>query len=384
MLATDDVLELENWVRCLNVAISNIEALLLSQSPASNSWPGVEHGVSVSVFSEELLTPENFLLERSRLYRTVNCFQGDLCRDQMLFVRVDGLFNHDASLSSNASYFCVVRLYFAGHNLCSPAQTSLASSPQWTQWNCLSEIASIPPESVMMISAYCVKSEKKGLISTLLGHKNATGDGTTVCLGHVHLPITNYGLLKSGTFDLVSRFSIRSSGILVLSCGKQKNFHVFIPGLILWNDSICVAVLFLAFRFNLFFVAEIESLAWRRNSTALSFSRRVSVGLVASVCAHHAVGCSSSHLFRFVFKSVFCGAVSRCISSVTRRFVRSDWRFESADGAVHQTTCCRLAKPRQNCRHCVFPRCVARCRLHSGSRKTARFCFHKTTNFFSL
>ncbi len=185
ILATDSYQELDQWLHHLRQAISHLEEMQRVLSPQSIVWPS--ESKVCSVFSDQAEP------------RSIDCLAGDECDAQPLFVRIDSVSLSDPN---NCTFFCVARLYFGGHNLCSAAQTSLSATPDWSsEWLLLlPAISSLPPEAVLMLSAYRIIAPRK---KSFFGPRSSSGDdGVTECLGHVHLPATDYGLLRSGTLDL--------------------------------------------------------------------------------------------------------------------------------------------------------------------------------------
>lgn len=193
LLAADNESDMETWVACLRSAIAQLEHE--QESPLDNDWNMTP--VQRSVFQETLLTAQNMMSDRRALFRGVACFDADVCHEQKLFLKIHGLFNCDSG-GEAAQYFLVARLFYAGHNLCSPLQTTVERVPNYDKWACLLDsISAVPPEAVLMVSAYRVVEGKKGFFSSLLG-RPSTSDGVTTCVGHVHLSMTQYGVLRSG------------------------------------------------------------------------------------------------------------------------------------------------------------------------------------------
>jgi hypothetical protein len=194
LLAADSESDAEAWVGCLRTAVAQLDNE--QENPGTNVWTGLPQ-VQRSVFQESLVSAETMMADRTPLFRSIACLEADRCATQKLFVKVRGLFNYDSG-GIPCQFFLVARLYFSGHNLCSPVQTPVAYAPAYDKWAVLMEsIAAVPPEAVLMISAYRVEEGKKSFFSSLMG-RPSTGDGSTVCIGHVHLSMTCYGVLRSG------------------------------------------------------------------------------------------------------------------------------------------------------------------------------------------
>lgn len=210
LLGTQSYGDFTEWMTQLQQAIRFCDAeadALRKDGPHNNRW---NDPVTRVVFDPTNLTPLNAIgPQKATLFKTIKCIDADFCTKQKFFVRLDGLFNFLGE--SHSEYFLALRLYYGGHNVVSEVQTSVSRSPIWPdRWLLVSEsIASLPPESVIMVSAYQITkhdASKRGVfhsIKTMVKPEGgANNDGVTTCIGHVHLPLTVYGVMQAGTFNL--------------------------------------------------------------------------------------------------------------------------------------------------------------------------------------
>ncbi len=101
-----------------------------------------------------------------------------------------------------AQFFAVCRAYYAGY-VVAEVSTEPQLAARWEdRWLMLSpSLASLPCETVLMFSVYCVKKGKEGIFGRFVRGT----DGETTCLGHVHVSLTD--LVRALSVGLVQIYS---------------------------------------------------------------------------------------------------------------------------------------------------------------------------------